>query len=122
MKRFCIKIYSEGGQGIKSMIDKLGEDLENHTFLNKYFTTSVVKYDSIIKGGTVEANFIISKEKDLSPFFDKANLCVILKKDIQDTIENEDLIKIKDFKREDIKELKGQIINKIEKFFEKENN
>ncbi|GEM_PF-6240897 len=113
MKKFCIKIYSEGGQGIKSMIDKLGEDIEKHESLKRYFNTAVVKYDSIIKGGTVEANFIIAQNSKNSPFFDHANLCIILKQGIENPISCDKKIKKEDFTRQEVGELKEQIIGEV---------
>jgi hypothetical protein len=75
VKTFNLKIYSRGGQGIKSMVTKLEKSLEEKQDL---FFTSLVKYDGIIKGGMVETNLIISEKQGLSPFFNKANLCILL--------------------------------------------
>ncbi len=107
MKSFKIKIYSEGGQGIRSMIDNLEKDLK------KFYTVSLVKYDSIVKGGVVESNLIISKKKIISPFFDVADLCIVLKKDFDIKIKYHDIIQIPEFKRNDSEDLKKKILEKI---------
>ncbi len=75
MKTFNLKIYSLGGQKIRSAVTNLEKDLEERQDL---FFTSLVKYDGVIKGGMVETNIVISTEKGKTPFFDRANLCIFL--------------------------------------------
>jgi Pyruvate/2-oxoacid:ferredoxin oxidoreductase gamma subunit len=75
MKTFNLKIYSLGGQGVKSMVTKLEKALEDRQDL---FFTSLVKYDGVIKGGMVETNIVISEKKGRSPFFKRANICILL--------------------------------------------
>ncbi len=91
MKTFNLKIYSLGGQGIKSMVTKLEKSLENRQDL---FFTSLVKYDGVIKGGMVETNIVISEKRGMSPFFKKANVCIFLT-DVKEPIEFEERLEFK---------------------------
>lgn len=77
-KSFKIKIYSKGGQGVKSMVSKLEKSLEKRQDL---FFTSLVKYDGIIKGGMVETNIVVSKKKRENPFFEKGDVNIFFEEE-----------------------------------------
>lgn len=113
METFKVKIYSEGGQGVKSMVDRLEESLGE---ISNLFVTSLVKYDSIIKGGTVETNIVISKTKGLSPFFSDANLCIILKKEFEEICKNNKASKYENFTKKDTEDLKNEILDKAKNY------
>ena len=93
---FKIKIYSRGGQRVKSMV----ESLENFP---GFFLTTLVKYDGIISGGMVETNIVLSKKKKVSPFFEKANLCIFLTK-VEKPIKADEYLKVSDVSEIDLKE------------------
>ncbi len=112
MKNFNLKIYSLGGQGVRSMVTKLEKSLEEKQDL---FFTSLVKYDGIIKGGMVETNVVISEKKGSNPFFKKANIAIFLT-DVKDPIDFEEKI---DFKDSEV--LQKEIQKKVLGFFKKEN-
>ena len=92
MKTFKLKIYSLGGQGIRSMVTKLEKTLNHRQDL---FFTSLVKYDGVIKGGMVETNIVVSEKKGKSPFFQKANLCICLT-EVKSPIACNEKINVKD--------------------------
>ena len=114
MKSFKVKIYSVGGQGIKSMISRLEKSLEHRKDL---FFTSLVKYDGIIKGGAVETNLIISNKQHALPFFDECNICVLLT-NTKKTIPCDEQIVLKTFTKYDSLDLQKKIEEKILDFFE----
>lgn len=110
MKTFNLKIYSLGGQGIRSMVTKLEKSLEKNQHL---FFTSLVKYDGVIKGGIVETNIVISEKKGKSPFFKKANVCIFLTNDVKNPIDCDEKLNIQD---RDV--LQKRIEKRIKEFFE----
>ncbi len=97
---FKIKIYSRGGQRVKTV----AESLEN---IPGFFITTLVKYDGIIKGGMVETNIILSKKRKVNPFFEKANLCILLT-EIEKPIASDEYLKISNISEVDLlKKLKS---------------
>ncbi len=117
MKDFKVKIYSEGGQGVKSMVDRLEVDLKKNEKIKDFFITSLVKYDSIVKGGLVEANLIVSQKKSVSPFFEEADLCIVLTKNVKRIIKNKELIKKEGMNKKETEDLEKEIEERIERSF-----
>lgn len=93
-KIFTIKAYSKGGQGVKSMISKLAKELSDDYQLK---ITSLVHYDSVVKGGLVDGDLVISNYEINSPFIETANICVILA-EMKDIIKAETYIVSEDLK------------------------
>ncbi len=93
---FNIKIYSRGGQRVKSMVESLEKFPE-------FFLTTLVKYDGVIKGGMVETNIVLSKKKKVSPFFEKANLCVFLT-EVEKPIKADEYLTVSDVSEIDLRE------------------
>ncbi len=97
-----VKIYSRGGQRVKSMV----ESLKNFP---EFFLTTLVKYDGVIKGGMVETNIVLSKKKKVNPFFEKADLCIFFT-DVEKPIFCEKSLKVSDVKEVDlVKEVREAI-------------
>jgi Pyruvate/2-oxoacid:ferredoxin oxidoreductase gamma subunit len=117
MRDFKVKIYSEGGQGIKSMVDRLEENLKKNVKLKDFFIISLVKYDSIVKGGLVEANLIVSQKKSVSPFFEEADLCIVLTKNAKRIMKNKELIRKEGMNKKETEDLEKEIEGRIEKSF-----
>lgn len=69
MDNFKIKIYSRGGQRVKSTVESLKD-------FPDFFLTTLVKYDGVIKGGMVETDIVLSKKKRVNPFVEEADLCI----------------------------------------------
>jgi Pyruvate/2-oxoacid:ferredoxin oxidoreductase gamma subunit len=116
-KNFKIKIYSVGGQGIKSMSRRLEESLSHRYDL---FFTSLVIYDGIIKGGAVETNIVISDKKNPIPFFDECDICIFTT-EVKKAIPSKKTITLKTFSRDDSLDLQKGLENEIFAFFEKKN-
>lgn len=94
--KFKIKIYSRGGQRVKSMV----ESLENFP---GFFLTTLVKYDGVISGGMVETNIILSKRKKENPFFEKADLCILLT-NVKRKIKADEYLEVENVSEIDLKE------------------
>ncbi len=90
-----IKIYSRGGQRVKSMVESLDS-------FSSFFQTKLVKYDGVIRGGMVETNIVLSKKKKVSPFFEEADLCILLT-EVEKPIKAKEYIKVADVSEVDLK-------------------
>lgn len=91
---YRIKAYSTGGQGVKSMITKISKELSDKYQLK---ITSLVHYDSIVKGGLVDADLVVSNYEINSPFIETADLCIILA-EMKEIIKSESYIVSEDLK------------------------
>lgn len=74
-KTIKCKLYGLGGQGIKFLATTLGQIL--HTIGYEYITVNS-DYDTVVRGGEIEASIIASHHKISSPIVEKADICIIL--------------------------------------------
>lgn len=110
---YKIKIYSEGGQGVKSAIEILKEQLSK-----RFFITTVIKYDSIVKGGIVETNILFSNQKIISPFIDTPDLLIALTKNVDPKkISAKEKIVLENFNKQSREKLNNIILEKVNNLF-----
>lgn len=70
-----IRIFGEGGQGVKLCTHILGEIINKNTTSNVCITAD---YDTVMRKGKIKAELIISKSQLFAPVFDEADISVIL--------------------------------------------
>lgn len=112
MKIFNIKIYSVGGQGVRSLVKKMQDDFNNLE------STSLTVYDSVIKNGAVVSFLRFSDKKIVSPFFDNIDLCIVLDKGVKSFCKEKNFVNIDNFNRNNNSVLEKNVSDVLKKFFD----